>query len=70
MIIPSRYISSTGILSNSHGQYTNPLWAKWAEERIKKLEDCMSGWNDVYGWKDGEYIDNIQEDVFDKALGN
>jgi hypothetical protein len=36
-----------------------------SSEKIKKLLDSITGW-DGYGWKDGKYIDDINE-YFDKV---
>ena len=35
---------------------------------IKKLRSAMSGW-DAYGWKDGEYIDALDE-YFDEIINS
>jgi hypothetical protein len=35
---------------------------------IRELRAAISGWRDHYGWKDGEYIDNVNE-IFEPLGG-
>ena len=50
-----------------HGWHTARELLSLAADEIERLRAAISGWQDHYGWKDGEYVDNVN-DVFKPLL--